>query len=107
MADACVHILLNVSFGQLAKEAGAPVRNTHVNIGTGIELSIAELAGEVAGAVGFKGSIEWDSTKPDGTMRKLCDVSRLHRLGWRHSVELPDGIRRLYEWYKADTAPAR
>jgi len=72
MADACVHILLNV-----------------------------------AGSVGFKVSIEWDSTKPDGTMRKLCDVSRLHRLGWRHSVELPDGIRRLYEWYKADTAPAR
>lgn len=107
MADACVHILLNVPFSQLAAEAGTPVRNTHVNIGTGIEHSIAELAAEVARAVGFEGTIEWDSTKPDGTMRKLCDVSRLHRLGWHHSVELPEGIRRLYSWYTTDTTSAR
>ena len=102
MADACVHILLNVSFAQLADLAGEPVRNTHVNIGTGKELSIAQLAEAVASAVGFDGSIEWDASKPDGTMRKLCDVSRLHQLGWHHSVELPDGIERLYSWYLAN-----
>ena len=102
MADACVHILPNVSFAQLADLAGEPVRNTHVNIGTGKELSIAQLAEAVASAVGFDGSIEWDASKPDGTMRKLCDVSRLHQLGWHHSVELPDGIERLYSWYLAN-----
>lgn len=99
MADACVHILLNVSFKELAGLAGEPMRNTHVNIGTGKELTIAQLASAVADAAGFTGEIEWDATKPDGTMRKLCDVSRLHSLGWHHTVELPDGIRRLYQWY--------
>lgn len=99
MADACVHILLNISFKRLAELAGEPMRNTHVNIGTGKELTIAELAAAVARAVGFEGEIEWDSTKPDGTMRKLCDVTRLHSLGWKHKVELPEGIARLYRWY--------
>jgi len=99
MADACVHILLNISFKRLAELAGEPLRNTHVNIGTGKELTIAELAAAVARAVGFEGEIEWDSTKPDGTMRKLCDVTRLHSLGWKHKVELPEGIARLYRWY--------
>ncbi len=99
MADACVHILLNVNFDMLKELAGEPVRNTHVNIGTGKELTIAQLASAVADAVDFDGEIAWDSSKPDGTMRKLCDVSRLHKLGWKHSVELPDGIARLYRWY--------
>ncbi len=99
MADACVHILLNVDFGRLRALAGEPVRNTHVNIGTGRELTIAELAAKAAGAVGFDGEILWDSTKPDGTPRKLCDVSRLHALGWKHRVELDEGLPRLYKWY--------
>ena len=99
MADACVHILLNVSFKDIAAQSGKDIRNTHINIGTGKELTIAELARLVADAVGFCGDIEWDSSKPDGTMRKLCDVSRLHALGWHHTVELPDGVRRLYQWY--------
>ena len=99
MADACVHVLLNVSFADLAAGAGPEVRNTHINIGTGRELTIAELASLVAQAVGFDGTIEWDASKPDGTMRKLCDVTRLHNLGWTHSVELPEGVRRLYDWY--------
>lgn len=99
MADACVHILLNVNFSQLKAIAGEPVRNTHINIGTGKELTIGELAASVADAVGFRGVIEWDATKPDGTPRKLCDVSRLHALGWKHRVELPEGIARLYRWY--------
>lgn len=98
MADACVHILLNVSFSDLTPAEG-PVRNTHINIGTGLELTIADLAALVASAVGYKGRTRWDSTKPDGTPRKLCDVSKLHGLGWRHSVDLPEGIARLYNWY--------
>ncbi|MDE6206275.1 MAG: GDP-L-fucose synthase [Muribaculaceae bacterium] len=102
MADACVHVLLNVSFADIGadlKAAGLPVRNTHINIGTGRELSIAELAALIADATAFDGTIEWDASKPDGTMRKLCSVDRLHSLGWTHSVELPDGIKRLYDWY--------
>lgn len=99
MADACVHILLNVSFRDIAAQADPDIRNTHVNIGTGKELTIAELAQLVAEATGFSGTIEWDASKPDGTMRKLCDVTRLHSLGWHHSVELPEGVSRLYQWY--------
>lgn len=100
MADASVHVLLNVSFDELKKVAGPEVRNTHINVGTGKELSIAQLAVKIRETVGFGGVIKWDATKPDGTMRKLCDVSRLHKLGWTHKVELDDGICRLYDWYK-------
>lgn len=100
MADACVHILLNVSFKDIIKDRKGDIRNTHINIGTGKELTIAQLANLVTDAVGFSGTIEWDSSKPDGTMRKLCSVDRLHSLGWHHTVELPEGIQRLYDWYK-------
>lgn len=98
MADASVYVLLNVSFKDLSGD-GKEVRNTHINVGTGIELTIAELAEKARRTVGFKGEIVWDKTKPDGTLRKLCDVSKLHSLGWRHKVELDDGIVRLYDWY--------
>lgn len=99
MADASVHILLNVSFDQL-RQGHDPVRNTHINIGTGIELPIAQLADLIRKEVGFQGEICWDASKPDGTMRKLCNVDRLHALGWHHRVDLPDGIARLYHWYR-------
>lgn len=99
MADACVYILLNVSFADISKEREGDIRNTHINIGTGRELTIAQLADAVATAAEFEGEIAWDGTKPDGTMRKLCDVTRLHNLGWRHTVELEDGIGGLYRWY--------
>lgn len=100
MADACVHILLNVPFAALKEQCGdAPVRNTHINIGTGRELTIRQLAEAVAAAAGFHGTIEWDASKPDGTMRKLCSVEKLHALGWHHTVDLPEGIARLYRWY--------
>lgn len=102
MADACVHILLNVPFSRLRELAGEPVRNTHVNIGTGVETTIAALAATVADAVGYRGDTVWDATKPDGTPRKLCDVSRLHSLGWHHAVELPEGVRRLVGWYRTN-----
>lgn len=99
MADASVHILENIDFVDV-KGDDPEVRNCHINIGTGIEHSIAETAAMIRDAVGFRGEIAWDSTKPDGTMRKLCDVGKLHSLGWHHTVELDEGIRRLYDWYK-------
>ena len=62
--------------------------------------SIRQLSELVAKAVGFEGTIEFDSTKPDGTMRKLIDVSKLHSLGWTHKVEIEEGVQRLFNWYK-------
>lgn len=100
MADASVYVLLNISFEDLKKQSsGKDIRNTHINIGTGKELTIAELAEMVKKTVGFEGKIRWDASKPDGTMRKLCDVTKIHSLGWKHKVELPDGVTRLYNWY--------
>ena len=75
------------------------IRNCHINIGTGRELTIRELSQLVATATGFTGVIDFDATKPDGTPRKLIDVSKLHRLGWTHKVELEEGVSRLYQWY--------
>ncbi len=98
MADASVHILENVSFSDL-KGKNPEIRNCHINIGTGKELSISQLAQLIKKETNYEGKIEWDATKPDGTMRKLCDVSKLHSLGWKHSVEIEEGIHRLYQWY--------
>lgn len=98
MADASVHILENVSFSDL-RGAGPEVRNCHINIGTGKELYIAQLAQLIKDTVEYEGEITWDTSKPDGTMRKLCDVTKLHDLGWHHKVEIEEGIRRLYAWY--------
>ena len=75
------------------------IRNCHINIGTGIEISIKELADLIVSAVGYKGKIVFDATKPDGTPRKLTNVQKLHDLGWKHKVDLKDGVQRLYEWY--------
>ena len=83
----------------LEAKGDAPLTNFHINIGTGKEVTIAELAEMIRATVGFGGEIRWDASKPDGTMRKLCDVTKLHALGWRHTVELPDGVSRLYQWY--------
>lgn len=105
MADACVHILERVDFSALAGgENGGEIRNCHINIGTGVELSVKELALLIARAAGYAGEIRFDSSKPDGTPRKLADVSKLRGLGWRHGVEIEDGIERLYKWYTARTA---
>jgi GDP-L-fucose synthase len=98
MADACVHIMENVDFADLRPE-GAEIRNTHINIGTGVELSIRELAERIRETVGYEGRLRFDASKPDGALRKLTDVSRLHTLGWRHRVEIKEGIERLYQWY--------
>lgn len=98
MADACVFVMEHVDFKDLhgpEKE----IRNCHINIGTGKELTIRELAELVARKVGFEGEVVFNASKPDGTMRKLTDPSKLHALGWHHRVELDEGIGRLYDWY--------
>ena len=130
MADASVHVLLNVNFSDIiglekyssvhygvkadgvvdrnhsTGRGGAipslgEIRNCHINVGTGKELTIRALSELVVKAVGFEGTVAFDASKPDGTMRKLIDVSKLHSLGWRHQVEIEDGIQRLFDWYKA------
>ena len=127
MADASVHVLLNVNFSDVigiekyssvfygTKADGAvdrnnsegrggaipslgEIRNCHINVGTGKELTIRELSQLVVKAVGFEGEVEFDASKPDGTPRKLIDVSKLHSLGWTHKVEIEEGVRRLFEW---------
>ena len=129
MADASVHVLLNVDFSDVigiekyssvfygAKTDGAvdrnnsegrggaipslgEIRNCHINVGTGKELTIKALAQLVVETVGFEGEVVWDATKPDGTPRKLIDVSKLHSLGWTHKVEIEDGVKKLFEWYQ-------
>ena len=129
MADASVHVLLNVNFSDIigiekyssvhygastdgavdrnhsAGRGGAipslgEIRNCHINVGTGKELTIRELSELVVKAVGFEGTVEFDASKPDGTMRKLIDVSKLHSLGWTHKVEIEEGVRKLFEWYQ-------
>ena len=129
MADASVHVLLNVDFKDVigiekyssvhygaatdgavdrnhsAGRGGAipslgEIRNCHINVGTGKELTIRELSELVVKAVGFEGVVEFDTSKPDGTMRKLIDVSKLHSLGWTHKVEIDEGVKKLFKWYK-------
>lgn len=128
MADASVHILLNVNFSDIigidkyssvhygtstdgtvdrnhsSGRGGAipnlgEIRNCHINIGTGKELTIRQLSELVVKTIGFEGTIEFDTTKPDGTMRKLIDVTKLHHLGWTHQVDIEDGVQRLFLWY--------
>jgi GDP-L-fucose synthase len=98
LAEACVFVMNRVDFADVRGD-GPEVRNTHLNVGTGVEVSIRELAGKIREVVGFEGEIAFDPGKPDGTPRKLTDVSKLHRLGWRHEVELDDGLRRVYRHY--------
>ena len=129
MADASVHVLLNVDFKDIigiekyssvfygktttgavdrnnsAGRGGAipslgEIRNCHINVGTGKELTIRELSELVVKTVGFEGAVEFDASKPDGTPRKLIDVEKLHSLGWTHKVEIEDGVQKLFDWYR-------
>lgn len=101
MADACTYIMERVGFRDLVAALPDPnqVRNCHINIGTGQEITIRELTTLIAQAVGFGGEVVFNAAKPDGTMRKLTDPSKLHSLGWHHSIEIGQGIVRLYDWY--------
>ena len=113
MADACVYLMENRDFEDtFAPEEGSndtctpgsvktrEIRNTHINIGTGVDISIRELAELIRDIVGFRGELYFNTDKPDGTMKKLTDVSKLHALGWRHSIDLKEGVSLIYQWYK-------
>ncbi len=99
MADACVFLLEQRDFKDTYKRDTKEIKNTHINIGTGIDVSIKDLALIIKKIVGFNGELYFNDTKPDGTMLKRTDSSKLHSLGWTHSVELEDGIKMMYEWY--------
>ncbi|KAF5029343.1 GDP-L-fucose synthase [anaerobic digester metagenome] len=103
MADACVYLMEKYSFKNMSNNPDGTnngnVRNTHINIGTGSDITIRELAQLVKKVVGFTGDIYFDATHPDGTFRKLLDVSRLTQLGWKYSMPLEEGIRQAYHYY--------
>jgi GDP-L-fucose synthase len=109
MAEASIFCLENVNFDDLIRvnwltpifdsSSIREIRNTHINIGTGKEITIKELASLIKDKVGFKGDIVFDTTKPDGTMRKLTDPTKIHQLGWHHKIEIEEGIEKLYRWY--------
>src|SRR5574344_117752 len=99
MADACVFLLENRDFKDTYDKNQKEIINTHINIGTGKDISIKELATLIKDIVGFKGKLVFNTDKPDGTMVKLTDPSKLHSLGWKHKVELEDGIKTMYKWY--------
>lgn len=126
MADACVFLMENRDFKETLhslhsfrvtnlchpepslchperSEGSQEIRNTHINIGTGEDISIKELAYLIKDIVGYGGELYFNTSKPDGTMIKLTDPSKLHSLGWKHKVELEDGIKAVYEWYLKDT----
>lgn len=98
MADASVYIMENVDFPDLAK-GKTEIRNCHINIGTGKEISIRDLAGLIKETIGYDGEIVFNSSKPDGTMRKLTDVSKLNALGWKHTIDIDEGVKKIYDWY--------
>ena len=102
MADASVFVMEHVDFKDTYQPGTTDIRNCHINIGTGKEISIAGLADLIVRETGYQGSIVFNPEKPDGTMRKLTDVSKLHALGWHHRVEIEEGVHRMYQWYVND-----
>ena len=99
MADASVFVMEHVDFKDTYKEGSKDIRNCHINIGAGKEITIRQLAERIVETVGYQGKLTFDSSKPDGTMRKLTDPSKLHALGWHHKIEIEEGVQRMYEWY--------
>jgi len=101
MAEACIYIMEEVDFIDLKHNyISNEIRNTHINIGTGEEISIKDLASLIKKIVGFKGELYFNSTKPEGTLRKVTDCSKIHALGWKHSIELEEGIKKMYRDYR-------
>ena len=99
MADASVFVMEHVDFKDTYNPADKDVRNCHINIGTGKEITIGELAKLIVQEVGYKGLLTFNTSKPDGTMRKLTDVTKLHDLGWHHKIEIDEGVKKMYDWY--------
>jgi len=99
MADACVFVMENINFDDLKPTDSKEIRNTHINIGSGKEITIRQLAELIQRVTGFKGELLFDASKPDGTMRKLLDVSKLEKLGWKSKIELEDGVQAVFESY--------
>lgn len=97
MAEACIYVMENIDFNKLSN--GNEIRNTHINIGYGSDVSIAELANLIKNIVGFHGEIIYDNSKPDGTYQKLLDTSKLNILGWKPKIKLEEGIKKVFEWY--------
>ncbi|EAK7733390.1 TPA: GDP-L-fucose synthase [Campylobacter coli] len=98
LADAAIYVMKNINFSDLYKK-NEEIRNTHINIGTGVDYSIAEVAQMVKQIVGFKGDLYFNPKRPDSTMDRLMDCSKIHSLGWKHKIELKDGIQMMYDWY--------
>jgi GDP-L-fucose synthase len=109
LAEACVFVMNKVDFTDLLSLSSVPhalspvsranIKNTHINIGTGIDLTIKDLACLIKDIVGFKGHLDWDSSKPDGTYRKLLDISKINKLGWKEKITLQEGIAIVYKEY--------
>lgn len=99
MADASVFVLEHVNFSDTYAPGSKEVRNCHINVGTGKEITIRKVAELIVQTVGYAGKLLFDASKPDGTMRKLTDVTKLHNLGWHHRIEIEEGVERLYRWY--------
>ena len=102
MADACVFLMEQRDFEDTYDADDKEIRNTHINIGTGVDISIKELAETVKKIVGFGGELYFNRDKPDGTLLKLTDPSKLHSLGWRHYMRLEEGIEKIYAWYRKE-----
>ncbi|MDV7140193.1 GDP-L-fucose synthase [Maribacter sp. TH_r10] len=99
MADACVFLMENRDFKDCYAQGAREIRNTHINIGTGEDIAIKDLAQVIKESIGFKGVLFFNTDKPDGTMKKLTDPSKLHGLGWKHTIALEEGVKKVYEWY--------
>ena len=100
MADACIFLLENFNFEDFININKKETRNSHINIGTGIDISIADLARIIKDIVGFNGDLIFNKDKPDGSMFKVTNVDKIHSLGWRHKTKLKEGIKKIYDRYK-------
>ena len=99
MAEACVYVMNNVDFVDVSRGMNE-VRNTHINLGTGKDITIRELVEMIKEIIGTQTVIEFDATKPDGTYRRYMDVEKIHNLGWSHSIEIEEGLKKTIAWYR-------